>query len=287
MIKKLFIFVFIFICKVFALEPHSSEEESMHEEKLDHIMHFPVIQSSFGDGRSYENGYQSIKDFIIFNHPKFGAYSFLDIRVHRLDKGKIASNIGVGWRSLSIGIWDIIGLSLYYDLRHFSNKNLNQMGLSFEFLGPKLDLRINGYLPFGASKIFNKSSIFTYPGGYSASCSQYYSKMSGFDLEVGRTILRNQKINVFVGLGAYYYYSCDPCNQPTGVMGRLSTQILKNLMVQGLFTYDPHFGPKAQAEIRLHIPFHSLSSGWKNRFQPVERNEILIAERLCCWNTNF
>lgn len=240
-----------------------------------------------GNGRSYRNGYEALDVFAAFYHEDSYCYPFFDGEIYRVDRGHLAFNTGLGFRRFSSDYCELFGINAYYDFRHFSEGDLHQIGLGLELFSKFWDFRFNGYLPVGKKQLFVDSSLFTFTGDFFARSNEYISAMWGFDLEIGKTIFCSRCLNLYAAAGPYYYNSRGCCNSIIGGQGRLRAYVNRYLSFGFYISYDRLFRTKAQGEVALSFPVTCILHCWKCLFPRVERNGIITADKICCWETNF
>ena len=90
-------------------------------------------------------------------------YPIFDVRVHRIDDGRVASNVGIGLRRQFCDA--IMGVNAYYDFRDTRLADYHQLGVGGELFTPYLDLRVNGYYPIGPRRRHH-STVFPFLGGF-------------------------------------------------------------------------------------------------------------------------
>ena len=136
-----------------------------------------------GAGVGYPSGYTSLKFFLAkgLPWPNERLEPFFDARGHILNIGKPAANIGVGGRYLIPSHSIVFGLNAYYDYRD-DWRSYNQIGVGVEALTCSIDIRINGYIPFGALNLKpGEKSEFAFPGDYFAICRKNSNLLRGID----------------------------------------------------------------------------------------------------------
>lgn len=263
-------------------------EENDSSSMLWHDFFFiPSIHYRGGDGRSYSEGYESVEAFL----GKFGSsyhdYLFFDFNFHRVDQGRFAANYALGLRSFNCDYDKMIGAYVSYDTRRLLRHTLNQIGVGVELLSTCWDIRANGYIPIAKKSVFQDSTPFNYPGGFSTLRKQYKTSAWGLDVEIGRYFFCNCNcFNLYLGVGPYFYGS-ECCNSLVGGMGRAEVVLCENIFLRYYITYDRIFHSKSQGEIALYIPFSSCCGWWHCLFPPLYRNEIILVEKTCRFESNF
>ena len=175
----------------------------------------PYVSSCWGDGRSYEEGFQSMGVLGATSTRSGLDFLLLDLQMIRIEPGKIAGSYGLAWRKRTSATRDLLGVNIFYDFRNFSNHYFNQMGLGFEYFTCLFDLRMNGYLPLGKKNALYKDQWFEYGDGYLTFIEEFQSAMWGLDFEIGKNFRRDKwGLCFFAGVGPYFYdvftYTCCP-----------------------------------------------------------------------------
>lgn len=242
-----------------------------------------------GDGRSYREGYGSEESFFLLYNPEWRAYPFIDLKIYGMDRDiDLANNIGLGWRVFSKDFKEMIGVNIYYDIRRFNNKALEQIGVGAELLGRSWDIRINGYIPIDKKRILINKKIFNYSDEFFALRKKFKMACWGCDIEVGRTLLDLNCFEVYGGMGPYFYSTSSACcNTFAGGMGRIQANIPPYLSLSLYVTYDQVFHTKVQGEIRLTFSIPQCMQCCAPFFRSVIRNGIILAKDVCCWSSNF
>jgi hypothetical protein len=118
-------------------------------------------------GIGYDHGYTSLTG-LAFPSTTEGHWIWpvADVRLHEFNNNTQAGNVGIGARFASSKLYRVFGGNIYYDYRNTHHGSYNQIGAGFEFLGERIDLRFNGYLPLGKKKHTASHCQFHYPGGF-------------------------------------------------------------------------------------------------------------------------
>lgn len=246
----------------------------------------PSLTYRGGDGRSYDFGYESFGTFLsLYKYPN-RHYPFLDIELHRVDEGKFAANIGLGWRMLSRTTAEMLGLNIFYDYRYLRQGGFHQIGLGAEFLGPSWDIRVNGYIPVGQNRALLETTVFSFFDNLFITRDRLNAGMWGLDVEIGTCLFSNCCFDLYGAIGPYYYNSLC-CNTLIGGMGRIAVKFTKFLSFQLIVTHDPIFHTKVQGEIYFSLLFPCAIECLKCIFPPIWRNRIILLEEICWWDSNF
>jgi hypothetical protein len=252
-------------------------------------------------GIGYNQGYTTLQAFLAPDPTQLSILPFVDLRGHVFDDGRFATNVGLGIRAL-VGC-RIYGGNVYYDYRHTKQRHYNQIGLGFETLGARWDLRANGYLVVGPKKsafydvhTTSTSAFDTFQGNYALVRETRTSKgkvqfaMSGVNAEAAVHILKSENVDLYAAGGPYYYnYSG---KQAIGGEVRLGAQIYEYVTVEAVNSYDNRFHNNAQGSIGINIPlgprpkilqkFETCSSPCllaQRLVQDVARQEIIVVDK--------
>lgn len=291
----LFLSIIFFVCTALKLNAapvlKKYDEYSYLCSELDTL--FPLLTTFTyrgGNGRSYTQGYESGELFLAYHKPESRSYPFLDLKVHRVGEGKLASNMGVGWRLFSVAQEEMFGVNTYYDYRKIQNGAVHQLGLGMELLGKYWDIRANGYIPLAKRRAFIKKIRYTYSNpSYSATSDEFERGMWGLDIEVGQYLLRTKCFEIYNAVGPYFYSSTYRQNSILGGMGRIFARYKRYLILQFFITHDREFNTLFQGEISLTLPFSFRSRKFRDcLYKPVERNDIILTEFFYSdWETSF
>lgn len=244
----------------------------------------PALEWRIGSGRSYKRGYETIRSFLATYQMGTRCYPFIDLRAHRVEKGRLATNVGIGFRSFSPCFDEMYGLNLYYDFRRLGSTSLQQIGLGAEFFFRCWELRCNGYIPIGRKQALRDVTVFTYPGDFSAKRNRYERAQWGMDLELGRAFSLSC-FDFFTAIGPYTYN--DGFQGILGGMWRIGVECCHCLAASLYVTNDGYFGTKVQGELTLYAPLPSCLNCIRCLFPQVWRNEIILTGRSCTFKNNF
>jgi len=254
-------------------------------------------------GVGYKTGYTTLDMFFAPNPAKRIITSFLDLRGHVLDNGKVAVNAGFGIRALAH--CRVYGAHAYYDYRNTKVQHYNQVGVGFETMGVRWDFRLNGYLPVGKKKSHpydttrvSHLTVDSFQGNdlfiehTTAIKSKIQFAMKGLDAEAAFHILKNKNIDFYVAAGPYYYNYKG--RQAIGGRVRLSALIFRYLSLDFINSYDSRFHENAQGSIGINIPLGPRLKPSHNKrltkcndaqlltqrlIQDVDRQEIIVVDR--------
>ena len=158
-------------------------------------------------GIGYNQGYSTLEVFLGASPNCHSWTTFLDLRGHAFNNGKLAANGGIGVRYWDHGYGRIWGINGYYDYRDTKHLHYNQVALGLETLGKIWDARINGYLPVGkkSSNPYGGTGEFSFFSGHYI----YIQKMQEFAMkgangEVGVHVDKLEHFPFYAALGPYY-----------------------------------------------------------------------------------
>ncbi|MBS0648532.1 MAG: inverse autotransporter beta domain-containing protein [Verrucomicrobia bacterium] len=247
-------------------------------------------------GIGYEHGYSSLTGLAFPNTtPGRWVWPVVDVRVHEFNDNTQAGNLGIGARFASSKLSRVFGANLYYDYRNTHHGSYNQIGAGFEFLGERIDLRINGYLPLGEKKHTITHCKFRYPGGFLMERKKIETAIGGGNLEVGAYITKVRHFSFYAAAGPYYLTG-DVCRHVFGGEFRFDISYKKYGFIEGRVSHDNVFETKVQGMIGVSIPLGckpAKNGLTKRQFPeeimsiPIERHEIIPLEKNCRWKTNF
>lgn len=249
---------------------------------------------TIGSGIGYHSGYTTVG---AFGQMRAGSHVFFDVREHYFRSNRWASNVGIAVRYPDPSAALVYGFNLYYDWRQ-QRKAFHQIGVGAEVLGNRADFRCNIYVPIGNREQHLSSGDFFYPGGFFAHCREVEKAFAGADIEVGAWLRRGFHFFDFYAAPGIYYYSNDlGCKRRSQFGGkiRLKAYLSELVSVEAKASYDRVNGRALQGCITFSIPFGvtgAVLRGERSLFdrlisQPVERQEIIVTERGCKWDTNF
>ena len=245
----------------------------------------PAVQWRYGSGRSYKRGYETVRAFLASYQMGSTFYPFVDLRAHRLGNGRLATNVGLGFRSFTQSADEMFGLNLYYDYRRLHQTNLQQMGVGGELFIKCWEFRLNGYFPISGKRALRETTIFTFPGGFVSRRDMYDVATWGMDAEVGHPLITFCCIDFFTAIGSYYYG--EGRRGFLGGMWRLGAEYGNCLAASLYVTNDAYFGTKVQGELTLYAPLSCCLNCIRCLFPQVWRNDIILTERFCAFKSNY
>lgn len=249
-----------------------------------------------GGGIGYDQGYTTIDGFFASEPNEKDFMPFLDFRGHIFNDGKIATNVGGGFRKIARN--RIYGGNIYYDYRRLHTLDINQIGLGFETLGTRWDLRLNGYIPVGEKMDTPYSSEFSqFCGNNMLLLEKYRLVMTGANAEVGVHFGKSKMFDFYAAAGPYYFHEKIDCKPNLyGGKARLSAKFKQYWILEISDSYDRIFKNRFQAQLTLSIPFGAggkdssyaseniCDALFSRMVQPVDRQEIIVIDKKeqCC-----
>lgn len=201
---------------------------------------------------------------------------FIDGRGVATQLGQGAASAGIGYRNYDPTLNRIFGLSGWVDYDQGHARTYQQAGISFESLGTWIDVRANGYLPFGRESYLTGNSIVGSPffGGSSLLVNQRQvteSAYHGFDAEIGGPLPMLGRYGVSGYVGGYWLDSRTD-KAAAGPRVRFQANVTDSAQVSVTATSDPVFGTNAWANLNLTLP-DGRPRRW---FRPTEVQDRLL-----------
>ncbi|MEI8018930.1 MAG: inverse autotransporter beta domain-containing protein [Schlesneria sp.] len=214
-------------------------------------------------------------------------FVFADVRGFESTRSRFGGNAGLGYRHLrdDWNAWG--GASVWYDADDTTSKLFQQIGLSFEGLIDRYELRSNVYLPISNSQTFSNSISGEKIVGnqllYGTAVNQG-TALRGVDFEVGYSMpIRDRHwLRGFVG---GYHFEGGSKGNVDGFKMRVEGVYNNGVTAQLLYTNDQLYGSNLMAGISLQLPYgnNNPTSGWKqptpSPFRFVERLYNVIVSR--------
>ncbi|MBI2742333.1 MAG: inverse autotransporter beta domain-containing protein [Chlamydiales bacterium] len=211
-----------------------------------------------GKGIGYKKGYTTIEGFFARDPAKGCITPFLDLRGHVFNDGRLASNAGLGIRSL-LGC-RVYGVNAYYDYRKTRRQHYNQVGAGLETLGTRWDFRANGYLPVGDKKSRQFDLGFEEFSGHEAIISRKFEfAFKEANAEIGWHFWKSKNFDLSLAAGPYYISGAFGTHS-WGGKARLLGQITDYVTLEISDSYDRVFHNIFQGEIGIRIPFGPRST---------------------------
>jgi hypothetical protein len=239
-------------------------------------------------GIGYDQGYTTVECFLAPDPEKFRAMPFGDARAHIFNNGKWAGNFGLGVRSIKRS--RVYGLNTYYDFRSTNQLSFHQIGLGFETLGKRFDVRANGYIPVGQQRTDPYDVSFS---GFSDNSMMIFQRfqfaMSGVNLEFGANFAKSSDFEFYAAAGTYYFN--DKCGSSMwGGKGRLVARFKEYITLELSDSYDKIFKNRFQCQLTFSVPLgkklcnepmaHDESERdallYSRMVQPVIKQEIVV-----------
>lgn len=259
-----------------------------------------------GKGLGYSQGYTSLDLFLAQPFCESQFIPFVDLRGHVFNNGRFATNAGLGFRWLDSPHRQVWGINCFYDSFIASHLPYHQVSLGLEALGETWDLRINGYLPVGRKNTPIYRLSYNFSSGFRAKAREQFA-MAGIDAEIGYHFCKLQYLDLYAGLGPYFYSGRSQKTKNafrktrkdiTGGRLRASALFLSYFELEGMTSYDSHFKWAGQVTLCVNIPLDWIC-GFRNQaddcapcglmerlFQPVIRNEIIVIDRINRFSSN-
>lgn len=247
------------------------------------------------NGIGYKHGYSTLE--FLFANMQNELIPFLDLRGHVFNNGKYAANVGFGFRRFGKESSRANGANIFYDYRREKKHNFQQIGVGLESLGAIWDFRANGYIPVGSSKShFSDAKFYEFEGHEIIVQRKKNIAMYGVDGEVGAHLYRWHSIDLYTGVGPYYFVRDH--KHALGGKARVSAGVLADkgytLALEGTVSYDSLFKDIYQGQVSLTLPLGSAKKIKKNQHKgscsdfvslqrrlalPVVRDEIIVLKR--------
>lgn len=231
-----------------------------------------------GKGIGYDEGYSSLDGFLTPNWEK-PFQPFLDGRVHLINNGRFAGNLGLGFRLMALENW-AFGVNGYYDFRSEKSLSPHQMGMGLEALNYNVDFRFNLYVPVAETERKGPARLVGFENNVAIVSRRLSAAYGGMNAEVGFPIRGFfEPINLYFGLDPYYLFRKEVAGfnfgNSFGGLARLNMRILDCLDIGGAFSYDKLFHGRTNGYIRLSVPFGPNTliykgKRWKSYFSGQE-----------------
>ena len=201
----------------------------------------------------------------------------------------VGSSTRLGYRWLNPDKNWLYGFNAGIDNRPFQGQNTLQAGVGLEALSKNVELRLNGYIPFGETSTLYSTG---YNGAYGLVNDQLQLNRSrwfgvalgGIDAELGTPVARWNGGDLRI-YAAYYYLDGAYVNGSSGVRARAEARVGSNLSVGATLSYDDIFKTQATGYVRLGLnPQANNVSATVNEAEqrflaqrglPVERQRVI------------
>lgn len=256
-------------------------------------------RQTVGKGIGYRHGYTEVEAFLV--PVDIGSVTpFIDLRGIRFLDNEYAASAGLGLRfSIPCSDW-AFGVNGFYDFRTDSSHHLHfqQIGAGIEFLSPCIDIRLNGYFPLEHEKLLSTTLFDDFVGGYFMIRKKFVGAFTGFNLEVAGVLKEfcdpccNYSAYLYGGLGPYYYRFDDHWSTVGGQirLGAFFETYFAIFSLQGIASRDKIFGTNIAGQFGITFPLGCCCEpdcGQDVRRRPVYRNDVIVLDRFCKWETNF
>ncbi len=247
------------------------------------------LDHRIGDRFGVNNGDTGLNLFLPFQWGSSDKLFFLDARALVTDMGRTGANLGGGYRTYSPALNRIFGLSAWYDYDDGTANSYQQVGFSFESLGRWMDLRINGYLPFGTDSNLLSTSYSGSPfyGGFDLLIQRnrvIQSAFAGVDAEVGGPLPLLGRYGTSGYVGGYYRQAQDD-QQAAGVKVRIQSNVTQDAQVNLNVSNDALFGTNVWVNMALTLPDGRARKWFRPRrvqdrlLRRVQRDRRIITHR--------
>jgi len=232
-----------------------------------------------GDGVGFQSGYTRVG--VRTKWLEFGqSHLFTELNGTMNDHGRLGTNLGAGFRTMYDG--GVAGVHGWYD-NYESNygHNYQQATIGAEYLHQWLDLRANGYMPFGDRDNFigvtdpgNELAFQGHDFG-TIGTGQVERSLAGFDAEAGVPL----PVATFLRLYGGTYFLTANDNDTWGVRSRLEARVGQSSTVNFQVTDDDRFGTNLNVGATIWygggrtspFKFQRDRSGAARRYDPVRR----------------
>lgn len=222
-------------------------------------------------------------------------FFFGDFRGFVSNNSLFGGNFGLGYRYLREDHNAWYGASVWYDADGTTGRNYQQIGLSFEALVDRFELRSNVYLPVTSSQTYSNTVGNERIVGNQLLYARFIdqgSALQGVDFEGGYSLpIRDvHRLRGFVG---YYHFDGGPSGGVNGFKARAEGVINNSVTAQVLYTNDKLFGSNVMVGCEVQFPWGGShpTSKWRQNtpspFRFVERNYNVIVDRGVTVNDNL
>lgn len=213
-------------------------------------------------------------------------FIFADVRGFLTNRSRAGGNAGLGYRYLrdDLNAWG--GASIWYDGDQSTEKYFQQVGLSFEALISRFEMRSNVYIPFSSTQIISEATSNGSIVGNQLLFGRSIDKgvaLRGVDYEAGFSIPVMERHAVRGFLGGYHFEG-GPSGGINGFKARIEGVYNNGPSLQLLYTSDKLYGDNLMVGIELQLPWGNRhpTAGWKRNtpspFRYVERNYNVIVD---------
>lgn len=240
-----------------------------------------------GNGVGFQSGYTRVG--IRNKWLEFGnSHLFTEINGTINDQKRLGTNLGLGYRTMYDG--GVLGVHGWYD-NYESNfgHNYQQATVGAEYLHEWLDLRANGYMPFGDRDNFigvidpgTEVTCFGHDFG-TIGVGQVERSLAGFDAEAGVPL----PVATFLRLYGGTYFLTASGDDTWGVRSRLEARVGQGAALNFMVSDDDRFGTNLNFGATIWygggptspFKFQRNRSGWSRIYDPVRRAQpVQLAE---------
>lgn len=222
-------------------------------------------------------------------------FFFSDLRGFVSNNSLFGGNVGLGYRYLREDHNAWYGASVWYDADGTTGRTYQQIGLSFEALVDRFELRSNVYLPVTSSQTYSNTIGNERIVGNQLVYARFIdqgSALQGVDFEGGYSLPIGDmhRLRGFVG---YYHFDGGPSGGVNGFKARAEGVINNSVTAQVLYTNDKLFGSNVMVGCEVQFPWGGShpTSKWRQNtpspFRFVERNYNVIVDRGVTVNDNL
>ncbi len=201
---------------------------------------------------------------------------FVDARGLVSQSGRGGASAGLGYRVYAPDMDRVLGISGWVDYDDGNNRTYQQAGLSFESLGRWIDVRLNGYVPFGRDDSVISRSFVGDPffGGSNLLVNQRTASESAFygmDAEIGGPlpVLGRYGVSGYVG---GYWLDSQTDDTAAGPRVRFEANVTDNFRVNVTASNDSVFGTNAWVNFQMTLP-DGRARRW---FRPIPVEDKLL-----------
>lgn len=206
-----------------------------------------------GDGIGYKEGYSTAELFLsrmVEDH-----LIYLDGRGHIQNNGKWAANGGLGYRFRHDRSLRVYGVNAFFDHRKLNHIDFQQLGFGLETLGKYVNLRANGYIPFGKTKKTTNVYFDRFFQNHLLLKTDYKQAMWGIDGEIESEYFSYKDMDVGLAIGAYYFEGMASGKSAVGGKARATVKFYDSFYVKAHTSYDTLFDFNIQGEVGLSLSF--------------------------------
>ena len=202
------------------------------------------------------------------------------------DTNRYGLNAGAGYRVMvDEALWGVNG---WYDsIQSGQGHDYQQGGVGIEYLSDSLDLRANGYIPFGNRENFLRvtdpgtTPVFVGHDFSTLGTALFQQALEGFDAEAGIPVPVINWLRMYAG---FYHLNFDS-DQTWGVRSRVEGRLTQGVNLSFQVTNDDKFGTNLNVGVdirfdgRLPTRFGGSGDAYSRRYDQVRRQwQVQLAE---------